>query len=61
MLEGGRPYSAVAKDCPCKNVEENFVMSGDNVSVTELKILQQEKLELEQQLKGKQMIIFDKK
>lgn len=52
MLEGGRPYSAVSKDCACKKTENNFIMSTDNVAVNELKILQQEKLELEQQLKG---------
>ncbi|XP_076179711.1 uncharacterized protein LOC143152941 isoform X3 [Ptiloglossa arizonensis] len=51
MLEGGRPYSAVSKDCACKKTENNFIMSTDNVAVNELKILQQEKLELEQQLK----------
>ncbi|XP_076249280.1 uncharacterized protein LOC143188743 [Calliopsis andreniformis] len=49
MLEGGRPYSAVSKDCVCNKVENNLTVSGENVS--QLKILQQEKLELEQQLK----------
>ncbi|XP_061932659.1 centrosomal protein of 135 kDa isoform X2 [Apis cerana] len=47
MLEGGRPYLAVSKDY--KKTENNYVIS-DNVN-DELKILQQEKLELEQQLK----------
>ncbi|XP_076626072.1 uncharacterized protein LOC143344162 isoform X2 [Colletes latitarsis] len=51
MLEGGRPYSAVSKDCACKMAESNFIMPNDNVATNELKILQQEKLELEQQLK----------
>ncbi|XP_043259475.1 centrosomal protein of 135 kDa-like isoform X2 [Colletes gigas] len=51
MLEGGRPYSAVSKDCACKKAESKFIMSNDNVATNELKILQQEKLELEQQLK----------
>nr|XP_034195948.1 centrosomal protein of 135 kDa isoform X3 [Osmia lignaria] len=45
MLDGGRPYTAVLKDCLCKKTDK------DNVDVNELKILQQEKLELEQQLK----------
>lgn len=47
MLEGGRPYLAVSKDY--KKTENNYVIS-DNVN-DELKILQQEKLELEQQLR----------
>lgn len=56
MLEGGRPYLAVSKDY--KKTENNYVIS-DNVN-DELKILQQEKLELEQQLRGiKMYILFD--
>ncbi|XP_076646468.1 uncharacterized protein LOC143355509 isoform X2 [Halictus rubicundus] len=51
LLEGGRPYSAVSKDCPCKKIENNFITSADNVDLHQLKILQQEKSELEQQLK----------
>ncbi|XP_017758921.1 PREDICTED: centrosomal protein of 135 kDa-like [Eufriesea mexicana] len=51
MLEGGRPYSAVSKDCACIKAESNFVMPNHNMDDNELKILQQEKLELEQQLK----------
>lgn len=49
MLDGGRPYTAVLKDCVCKKTDK------DNVDVNELKILQQEKLELEQQLKGEEI------
>ncbi|XP_026666533.1 centrosomal protein of 135 kDa [Ceratina calcarata] len=49
MLEGGRPYSAVVKDCACRKAD--FMMSSHDVHADELKILQQEKLELEQQLK----------
>ncbi|XP_043584009.1 centrosomal protein of 135 kDa-like isoform X1 [Bombus pyrosoma] len=51
MLEGGRPYLAVSKDCACKKAESSFVMSNYNIDGNELKVLQQEKLELEQQLK----------
>lgn len=54
MLEGGRPYLAVSKDY--KKTENNYVIS-DNVN-DELKILQQEKLELEQQLKGIKLYIL---
>ncbi|XP_076297587.1 uncharacterized protein LOC143217320 isoform X2 [Lasioglossum baleicum] len=52
LLEGGRPYSAVSKDCFCKKIENNFIKSADNVDLHKLKILQQEKSELEQQLKA---------
>nr|XP_033320790.1 centrosomal protein of 135 kDa isoform X2 [Megalopta genalis] len=51
LLEGGRPYSAVSKDCPCKKMESNFITSTDGIDLHELKILQKERLELEQQLK----------
>ncbi|XP_076665146.1 uncharacterized protein LOC143367341 isoform X2 [Andrena cerasifolii] len=51
MLEGGRPYLAVSKDCACKKTESNFIMSNDNSDADGLMILQQEKLELEQKLK----------
>ncbi|XP_076748654.1 uncharacterized protein LOC143422118 isoform X1 [Xylocopa sonorina] len=51
MLEGGRPYSAVSKDCTCKKAESNFIMSSHTIDASEFKALQQEKLELEQQLK----------
>lgn len=54
MLEGGRPYLAVSKDY--KKAENNFVIS-DNVN-DELKVLQQEKLELEQKLKGIKLYIL---
>ncbi|XP_053977812.1 centrosomal protein of 135 kDa isoform X1 [Hylaeus volcanicus] len=50
MLEGGRPYSAVFKDCACKKNENNFITSSGHVSANELQILQQEKLELEHRL-----------
>ncbi|CAK9809654.1 Centrosomal protein of 135 kDa [Anthophora quadrimaculata] len=51
MLEGGRLYSAVSRDCSCKKADNNFAMTNHNADANELKILQQEKLELEQQLK----------
>ncbi|XP_078052168.1 uncharacterized protein LOC144478274 [Augochlora pura] len=51
LLEGGRPYSAVSKDCSCKKMESNLISSTEEIDLHELKILQQEKLELEQQLK----------
>ncbi|KAK9309932.1 hypothetical protein QLX08_000568 [Tetragonisca angustula] len=51
MLEGGRPYLAVSKDCACKKADCSFVTSNFNIDSNELKVLQQEKLELEQQLK----------
>lgn len=57
-MEGGRPYSAVSKECPCKKVENSFMQSTDNVDLHELEILQREKFELEQQLKGKKEIII---
>lgn len=57
MLEGGRPYLAVSKDCACKKAESSFVMSNYNIDGNELKVLQQEKLELEQQLKGNQTML----
>ena len=59
MLEGGRPYLAVSKDCACKKADCSFVTSNFNIDSDELKVLQQEKLELEQQLKGKQFILIN--
>lgn len=57
MLEGGRPYLAVSKDCACKQ-DCSFVTTNFDIDSNELKVLQQEKLELEQQLKGKKFIFF---
>ncbi|XP_046816046.1 centrosomal protein of 135 kDa-like isoform X6 [Vespa crabro] len=51
LLEGGRPYSAVAKDCLCKKVDKMHVVSHDTDENNDLKILLQNKQELEQQLK----------
>ncbi|XP_035738114.1 centrosomal protein of 135 kDa-like isoform X5 [Vespa mandarinia] len=51
LLEGGRPYSAVAKDCLCKKVDKIHVVSHDTDENNDLKILLQNKQELEQQLK----------
>ncbi|XP_066590884.1 centrosomal protein of 135 kDa isoform X2 [Prorops nasuta] len=51
LLEGGRPHTAVVSDCYCKNMEEHFNESQDNREVSELRILQQTKLELEKELK----------
>lgn len=64
MLEGGRPYSAVSRDCSCKRNDHCCDRDGhekvsDHHSVcrkasdtTELRILQQVKADLEQQLRG---------
>ncbi|XP_043665843.1 centrosomal protein of 135 kDa-like isoform X1 [Vespula pensylvanica] len=51
MLEGGRPYNAVAKDCFCKKVDKMHIVSHDTDENNDLKILLQSKQELEQQLK----------
>ncbi|KAG7197907.1 hypothetical protein KM043_016149 [Ampulex compressa] len=50
MLEGGRPYCAVLQDCSCKKMEKNMKMH-DSFENNDIKMLQQAKLELEQQLK----------
>ncbi|XP_020277537.1 centrosomal protein of 135 kDa-like isoform X2 [Pseudomyrmex gracilis] len=50
MLEGGRSYVAVSKDCTCKKIEKKTGPIHD-VDVSEVRILHQAKLELEQQLK----------
>ncbi|XP_024940651.1 uncharacterized protein LOC107267564 isoform X3 [Cephus cinctus] len=47
MLEGGRPFAAVSKDCCCRRVDKNHRDPDNN----EVKILQQAKLDLELQLK----------
>lgn len=52
MLEGGRPYKAVAQDCACTKMEENSIPSRNIINDNELRMLKQTKLELEQQLKG---------
>lgn len=53
MLEGGRSYVAVSKDCACKKMEKKAGVFQDVMEINEMRILQQAKLELEQQLKGK--------
>lgn len=57
MLEGGRPYNAVAKDCLCKKVDKMHIASHDIDENNDLKILLQSKQELEQQLKGKNIVL----
>jgi len=52
MLEGGRSYAAISKDCTCKKMEKKS--TNDVTEISEVRILQQAKLELEQQLKGKE-------
>ncbi|EFN60931.1 Centrosomal protein of 135 kDa [Camponotus floridanus] len=51
MLEGGRSYAAVSKDCTCKKMEKKICAAHDITEINEVKILQHAKLELEQQLK----------
>ncbi|XP_032671730.1 centrosomal protein of 135 kDa isoform X2 [Odontomachus brunneus] len=51
MLEGGRSYAAVSKDCVCKKLERKVGVTDNIVETGEMRILQQTKLELEQQLK----------
>lgn len=59
MLEGGRPYLAVSKDCSCQQTSVNCIQcnSGDRKGRSadgtwnDVKVLQQVKLNLEQQLK----------
>lgn len=53
MLEGGRSYAAISKDCTCKKTEKKAGVTHDVKDISEVRILQQAKLELEQQLKGK--------
>ncbi|KYN02704.1 hypothetical protein ALC62_06504 [Cyphomyrmex costatus] len=48
MLEGGRSYAAISKDCICK---KKSGATHDVREINEVKVLQQVKLELEQQLK----------
>jgi len=54
MLEGGRSYAAISKDCTCKKMEKKAGATNDVTEISEVKSLQQAKLELEQQLKGKE-------
>lgn len=49
MLEGGRSYAAINKDCSCKKMEKKA--GHDTTEISEVRVLQQAKLELEQQLK----------
>ena len=51
MLEGGRPYNAISKDCSCKKNDKCYTMP-ECCEESELKILQQAKFDLERQLKG---------
>nr|XP_012228872.1 PREDICTED: centrosomal protein of 135 kDa isoform X3 [Linepithema humile] len=51
MLEGGRSYAAVTKDCICKKMEKKSGAVHDIMELNEVRTLQQAKLELEQQLK----------
>lgn len=58
MLEGGRSYVAVSKDCTCKKMEKKIGAAND-IEISEVKILLHAKQELEQQLKGKKLIKVD--
>ncbi|XP_063979260.1 centrosomal protein of 135 kDa isoform X4 [Diachasmimorpha longicaudata] len=59
LLEGGRPYLAVSKDCSCRQTEASCIQCNSNRktarggegSWNEVKVLQQVKLNLEEQLK----------
>ncbi|XP_050457152.1 centrosomal protein of 135 kDa isoform X3 [Cataglyphis hispanica] len=51
MLEGGHSYVAVCKDCICKKMEKKIGAANDIEIISEVKILQHAKQELEQQLK----------
>ncbi|XP_025989831.1 centrosomal protein of 135 kDa isoform X2 [Solenopsis invicta] len=51
MLEGGRSYAAISKDCICKKMEKKAGATHDVSDISDVRILQQAKLELEQQLK----------
>lgn len=59
MLEGGCSYVAVNKDCICKKMEKKIGAANDIEIISEVKILQHAKQELEQQLKGKKLIKVD--
>ncbi|XP_071644762.1 uncharacterized protein [Temnothorax longispinosus] len=52
MLEDGHSYVPVGRDCTCRKMEKKAgVTYGDVTEINEVRILQQAKLELEQQLK----------
>ncbi|XP_077254913.1 uncharacterized protein LOC143893424 isoform X2 [Temnothorax americanus] len=52
MLEDGHSYVPVGRDCTCRKIEKKAgVTYGDVTEINEVRILQQAKLELEQQLK----------
>ncbi|XP_024890423.1 centrosomal protein of 135 kDa-like isoform X2 [Temnothorax curvispinosus] len=52
MLEDGHSYVPVGRDCTCRKMEKKAgVTYGDGTEINEVRILQQAKLELEQQLK----------
>ncbi|KAL6426094.1 hypothetical protein ACFW04_008989 [Cataglyphis niger] len=51
MLEGERSYVAVCKDCICTKMEKKIGAANDIEIISEVKILQHAKQELEQQLK----------
>lgn len=53
MVEGGRSFNAINKDCICKTIEKEAGASHNIVNTSEMRTLRQTKLELEQQLKGK--------
>lgn len=53
MLEGGRSYAAVSKNCTCCRKMEKKIDASHDTEISEVRILQHAKLELEQQLKGK--------
>lgn len=51
MLEGGRSYAAVSKNCTCCRKMEKKIDASHDTEISEVRILQHAKLELEQQLK----------
>ncbi|KAK2585798.1 hypothetical protein KPH14_010403 [Odynerus spinipes] len=51
MLEGGRPYNAVAKDCLCKKVDKAHAVPNEINEENDLRTLLESKQQLEQQLK----------
>lgn len=59
MLEGGRSYATVSKDCTCKKLEKKAAVAHDAMDIGEVRVLQQAKLELEQQLKGEDIFFFN--
>lgn len=55
MLEDGHSYIAVSKDCK-KTGKKTCGCTHDVTEISDMRILQQAKLELEQQLKGKEFV-----